>query len=976
MHWIRSVVIALGAMVLWVHPLFADDEIEETVVSAIDETVEVSEGSEEQERVIVIEGAHEFYFGKMGDLQENFLELRGGVVVSIEENGVKHRIRADLLRFDRDANLIFATGNVEYEVVTSGQTQRFAVANLLFESTNLSGLLVGIYSTQSDQGFSLFGDVPFFYQADHVVKHATGTVTIHKIWVATSQMKDPFWRLEADMVWTLSDDSWVVRHPLLYIGRVPVFYFPFYYHGDNIFFFNPVFGYSSLYGFTVNTTTHVWGKPSNAAQLGMFNFNFSSNANKSDNQGNNRLALMLDYYGRTGVMLGIWGGFNWADIDYKLGFAFTRALFSDGTVVDSQGNIHRESGYFFGRKVPFRYGLMASGSWEDLSFGIRLFSDPRFKSDFFTHRRVGADWFGFITLQSAPWQLVPTETETSYIRYNRRFYIGLAGLETVTVHYANSELLLEPKYNQERVSSYASSSYFYALRDINAINMSVSVQAKPVFGAAFNTQASLAEQWSWWQPGLYYEARVEERLSAMRYGTRSSIPSEDWSGPLEWKNLISSRAEAGGTFNWANRLDVRIGLTSQTVHNHILAPSELTVAQETMIERQNLVRFGGLWQVAFSPFKEELYWRNSYIRYQAQVDFFENAYDVNLKKRTSQWKWNFRLHRLQAQLRYDTGLYWAYTSVSGSESVDTLTHERVIVGEVKAGVGVDWYDWRTETYLYTNRLSRRSAIKYGWGISTQYEPWSFLGIYGDLRIDLKTKLDYAETSIRLWGLRAGFIWQEREKITWSKENYFWQTEMNSKGEKVLAFQTSYFYVRLDQPILWKNDYTWIKDNFEYWDLSIVGDLRLDMVRYTDSKLEFGFRWDWRIKEQLRLRVTTTSYHESIHTYIPFMREKLGITGEFSFWRDLWQSFNFANTEMRRASPFKIGRVRVELEWQLPDWVLGISYQGNPSQNYNIQGMAQSSWRQKFELWVKWRPIPALAAGVQLDEEGIWSNKVP
>lgn len=960
-------------MVLWVHPLFADDEVEESIVSASEEKREVSDGK--KERVIVIEGAQEFYFGKMGDFQENFLEMRGGVVISIEENGLTHRIRADTLRFDRDANIIFATGNVEYEVITEGQTQRFAVTNLLFESKNLSGLLVGIYSTHSEQGVSLFGDVPFFYQADHVVKHATETVTIHKIRVATSQMRDPFWRLEADVVWTLNDDSWVVRHPLLYIGRVPVFYFPFYYHGENIFFFNPVFGYSSLYGFTLNTTTHLWGRPAESARLGLFNFNFSAK-NKNGEPNNNRLALMLDYYGRTGVMVGLWGGFNWANIDYKLGFAFTRALFADGTVVDSQGEIHRESGYFFGKKVPFRYGFTATGSWQDLSFGINLFSDPRFKNDFFTHRKVGADWFGFITLQSAPWQLIPTETETTYLRYSRRFEVGLKGLETVTVHYANSELILEPKYNQERLSPYASSSYFYALRDLNVINVSVSTQANPRFGEVFDSQWGLGEQWSWWQPGVYYDVRVEERLSAMRYGLRSSIPAVDWRGDLEWRNLVSSRAELGGTLNWADRLDVRIGLTTQTVHNHILEPSELTEAQETMIQRQNLVRFGGLWQLSFSPFKEELYWKNSYIRYQGQADFFANAYDTNIRKRTSQWKVNFRLHRLQAQLRYDTGLYWAYASLDGSESIDPLLHDRVIIGEAKSGVGVDWYDWRTETYLYVNRLSRRSSVKYGWGVSTQYEPWSFLGVYGNLRIDFKGKFDYAETSIRLWGLRVGFVWQEREKISWSKVDYLWNTQVDSTGAKVLEFQPSYLYAKLDQPILWKNDYRWMKENFHHWDLSLVGDFRLDMVKYTDSKLEIGLRWDWRINEQFRLRVTTTSYHEAIHTYIPFMRDRLGITGNFSFWRDLWQSFNFGNTEMRRNSPFKIGRVQVDLEWQLPDWVLGISYQGYPSQNYNVRGMAQSSWRQRFELWVKWRPIPALAAGVKLDEEGVWSNNVP
>lgn len=78
------------------------------------------------------------------------------------------------------------------------------------------------------------------------------------------------------------------------------------------------------------------------------------------------------------------------------------------------------------------------------------------------YRRVGADLFGFIALGSQPWDLVPQANAVSetYLRYSRRFAIGLTGLDEINILYANSELILEPRSNAEAPSVYAASSHF------------------------------------------------------------------------------------------------------------------------------------------------------------------------------------------------------------------------------------------------------------------------------------------------------------------------------------------------------------------------------------------------------------------------------------------------------------------------------------------------------------------------------------
>lgn len=155
-----------------------------------------------------------------------------------------------------------------------------------------------------------------------------------------------------------------------------------------------------------------------------------------------------------------------------------------------------------------------------------------------------------------------------------------------------------------------------------------------------------------------------------------------------------------------------------------------------------------------------------------------------------------------------------------------------------------------------------------------------------------------------------------------------------------------------------------------------GELRLDLVEYTETTFEIGLRLDWRIAEQFTLSLSTLSYNMAMYTYFNFMRETLGITTKPSFWRDLGNSFAFSNTDLRRLSPFKIGVVQVGFAWQLPDWTITMKYRGNPGQLYSNTGVWMAGWQQQLELVIKWRPIPAIAHGSRLDDQGRWSNFPP
>lgn len=928
--------------------------------------------SESKSRNLVIENAKEMFFGKVSSLDQDMLELKGNVILSVEEDGIKHKFIADLVRFNRDKGLIFISGNVQYEVSGDQIFQTFLADQIVFESDKLSGLIVGVWNKDSGEELNATDDVKFFYRSEHITKSVNGTITLRAVRVATSYMEDPYWSLRADMVWALQDDSWIVRHPLLYLGRVPVLYFPFYYHNDNIIFFNPVFGYSNFRGFTINTTTHLWGLPA-SSNLGIFNFNFGNNRDKKRNKVGH-LSLMLDYYGREGFMSGFWGGFTWANIEYKAAVAFTKTLFEGNTVADPNGKIVWEHGYFFGRKTPVRYGFHLKGDIENLYFNLSLFSDPRFNRDFFTYRKTGADLFGFITLGSQGFNLVEEEISESYLRYRKNFKLNLTGLDEINIHYANTELILEPRLNAESVSPYASSQDFYALRTFNAFNTGIGLKTKIPFLASVKTEDKKLEKWQEWQWSFYYDTRFEERIFARRLNDRSNIPSLDWKGALTWQNLFSSRADVGLIFSWSDKLEIKSAVLNDSAHHRFIDDGNLTDLQKQQSELQTFTRLGSTWNIKLTPFNRNTYWGKSRVDYQGRLDFFENSYKRETLQRENSWKNQFRVHRLDATLRYDTGLYWAYTKAKGEQVFSSTVNHGKVTGEVSAGAGVDWYDWITETYVYTNEKDLQRNIRYGWGIKSSYEPWNFLTFYGDFRVDFKTKLDYGELAIRLSGIKAGFIWEEREIQEWDRKSFSWRPIINAQnGRPEVQFKPSYFYLKVDQPVFLSNNYDWMKKNFTRWDLSFVGEMRIDFVEYTHSKLEAGLRLDWHIAKQFVLSLKTMSYNTAMYTYFGFMRDALSIQGNFSFWRDLGYSFAFGNSDLRRLSPFKIGLVQLNLEWNLPDWTLNITYRGNPGQFYDSNRNWVTGWRQRFELVVRWRPLPAISHGSRLDEQGRWSN---
>ncbi len=931
----------------------------------------------QEDRNVEIQSADSLSFGTLGELQESVVRLTGGVQVSFVENGVRHSIKADAITINRDAQLIVAQGNIEYTVQQGTSPQTFKAQSLVFETNNLTGLLVAVRSNTSIQGAEVF------YSATQITKSAGGVLTADGFTISSADDKDAYWRLKAQAMWAMTEDEWVFKNMALYVGHVPMFYLPYYYHAIDTIFFNPIFGYSSWNGFFVNTTTTLWGQSKRSASP------FNLGLNSANTESGGHLALMLDYYGRTGVMMGLTGEFDLAKLRFDAGLAHTRVVFNDLTVVNRLGKQEVAGGYFWGHATPFRFGLDLSGQYKNLTFALDIMSDPLFKNEFFTHRKAGSDWLGFLSFtgNATDFSLTPSAS-TSFIRYNDKFVLGYEWLNEVTINYANIEMVLQSRWNSKSRSQFDPNRYFYSVQVINAPNVEVALNARvPLFsttppiieatessepkresvfeGSVFSpVLIEAAPKERYWGLDFYYDATVSERAFAEPGGMIATTPQQDQLNPLVWQNLVAGRLDFGLEAKSTDEtFRVRWGLVNQGSYHTFFNGVDASVAQQSQSQRQQQAQLHTIAQIEYRPFLDWSYWAQSLVRYTMDFNYFSNTFNTTTGQREIDWLKGFSGQSAEVVMRYDTGAYAGYGQAAGSYQQEQWT------GEVRVGAMVDYYGMVVNGYFYTNK-QQQVDNGVGVGFDLSYQPFEKLKFYSQTQYDFRRSWTFSEAGVQLYGLKAGFVWQERDLVRWNTDSYTWDAVLDGTSQQVHDFVPSYLFAQLNQNIpLYKTPVNQSKDKV-VWDFQLVllGELKLDWLEYTRSFLTFGLGVEMNVNERLKLRFATLARNDAMHIYLPFMYNGLGLPQGRNFFTDLGHSFAFWSQSQRQNSQFKWGSLEASLDWDLPDWELHIGYSGRPEAQ---RGATQVTWRQQLDLWVKWKVLTPIKGHTRLNSDNQW-----
>jgi len=393
------------------------------------------EGDEQALSIATIRNARGSDYFTIEETDERYLRLVGGVELTMEDGDSVHTISAEELTLNLEENTIAASGGVEYTVQRPGETETFNGDAVVFNIRDWDGVFLrGI----TDSGGEIDEEAIDFAVSGERISRSTSDVVVIDDGVITSSTADPpNYEIRARRIWILAPGEWGIRRAVLRVGRVPMFYFPYFFIPGDRLFFNPAVGSRSREGTFIQTTTYIFGEsPEKDPPFSIMQISESPGDEDREIQGlflripeepkeprrpDWTLKVMADIY----TQLGYYGGIGASmpnlgpvtTLDWRLGIGTSRNIYDEnGTYssfyVDETGRARRRwnSGYLLDRTVPFRYeselDAVIDVGTASLSVAYEMFSDTRFRSDY-GNRAESIDWNALIS------QSTPEETETT-----------------------------------------------------------------------------------------------------------------------------------------------------------------------------------------------------------------------------------------------------------------------------------------------------------------------------------------------------------------------------------------------------------------------------------------------------------------------------------------------------------------------------------------------------------------------------------
>ena len=223
---------------------------------------------------------------------------------------------------------------------------------------------------------------------------------------------NPHYHIKARKIWVLAPGEWAIASAVLYIGRVPVMYLPFFFRPGDEFFFHPAIGFprpgrqfpadhdlpdrpeDPHSQRAVRAGGHRGAGPAVPPGNPRACSCASRKASRSRSRDNRFLKVFLDYYTRLGVFAGISGDFP-PRVSFRSGLGLSRNIYltSKGyspwnldAFRPSYDSVWNKA-WFLGMEIPFRYGLDGkwnlSGARSKFSGKFEYYSDPFFARDFY-----------------------------------------------------------------------------------------------------------------------------------------------------------------------------------------------------------------------------------------------------------------------------------------------------------------------------------------------------------------------------------------------------------------------------------------------------------------------------------------------------------------------------------------------------------------------------------------------------------------
>ncbi len=392
-------------------------------------------------RSIIVESANELNYIENITIDQNYIILQGEVILEMidYDNNTSHKINADKIIFNETENTIEASGNIIYEIISAEKNEYFYGKSLVFEIESWEGIFFEGVS-ESDRlvvndELSTSENIKFFFSGENIYRGSGDRIELNKGTITSSNLDDPYYRIDADKIWILAPGEWAVKNATLFVGRIPVFYFPFFFLPGDEMIFNPTVGYKEFEGYFFNTTSYLIGLKEEGDDE-TFSFLKSGNENQSLKEkyreglflrtsdkalnteiwpyyNSSYLKLYVDYYSKKGLFVGLDGKMNFDSylnkIDFFTAFSFSRYVYYDTKTnaytplrIDNSGSYvsDYEKTIFLGISIPFRFAfdieMAFKTDWATLDVDLPIYSDSKFRANFM-NREEGLKWTEIIS---------------------------------------------------------------------------------------------------------------------------------------------------------------------------------------------------------------------------------------------------------------------------------------------------------------------------------------------------------------------------------------------------------------------------------------------------------------------------------------------------------------------------------------------------------------------------------------------------
>ncbi len=228
-----------------------EDALRRSIMNRLDEIAPAEVPSLESSQEIIVRSADRVV--SVSDKERRLVTFSGNVELYIEGDPPIH-LKAELVMLDHTSRMLFVFGDVKADLEYLVPADWVSADAVMFSLDDRSFAALGSTAVFSQEGEQ------FFLSGKRLIIRDSENITIER-GVLSTREEDPYFSIRSSRIQLLPSGDISLTGATLYLGRVPLFYFPYFYYPARTFIFNPVVGYDSARGYFSQNTLYLSGAP-------------------------------------------------------------------------------------------------------------------------------------------------------------------------------------------------------------------------------------------------------------------------------------------------------------------------------------------------------------------------------------------------------------------------------------------------------------------------------------------------------------------------------------------------------------------------------------------------------------------------------------------------------------------------------------------------------------------------------------------